>query len=141
MSYQIAIDEVLWNNEEGIWLDYDIKNEKPRNNFYPTNLTPLYTNSFNFSQKEYYAKRVVEYLKSQGIGKYMGGLPTSIKQTGQQWDSPNAWPPLQSIVVQGLRNTESEPALSAAKEFADRWVKSNYMGYRESEQMYEKVNN
>ncbi|KAK0162248.1 hypothetical protein PV327_008600 [Microctonus hyperodae] len=138
MSYQTAIDEVLWNDKEGVWLDYDIKNERPRNNFYPTNLTPLYTRSFNFSQKEYYAKRVVEYLKSQGIGKYMGGVPSSIKQTGQQWDSPNAWPPLQSIVVQGLRNTESEPALSAARELADRWLKSNYMGYVESEQMYEK---
>ena len=32
-----------------------------------------------------------------------GGLLTSLYDTKQQWDAPNAWPPLQYFAVEGLR--------------------------------------
>ncbi len=32
-----------------------------------------------------------------------GGLATTLAQgTGQQWDWPNAWPPLQHMAIEGL---------------------------------------
>lgn len=31
-----------------------------------------------------------------------GGIATSLNASGQQWDAPNAWAPLQSIMVDGL---------------------------------------
>lgn len=68
-----------------------------------------------------------------------GGTPASLSNTGEQWDSPNAWPPLQSIIVQGLYNTNAEPALAAAKELASRWLRANYLGYEEYGEMFEKV--
>lgn len=71
-TYQQAIDEVLWNETAGVWLDYDLKNGKPRNNFYPTNLTPLYTKSFNISESSLYAEKIVNYLKAEGISEFMG---------------------------------------------------------------------
>lgn len=138
-DYQRGIDAVLWNDELGIWLDYDMRNNRPRKAFYPSNLAPLYTMSFDVNQGPYYAKRSVEYLKAQGIGEFMGGIPTSLVSSGEQWDMPNAWPPLQSLVVQGLRNTQAEPALSVAKELATRWLRSNFMAFESSSMMFEKV--
>uniref|UniRef100_A0A0C9RBN1 Trehalase n=1 Tax=Fopius arisanus TaxID=64838 RepID=A0A0C9RBN1_9HYME len=137
-TYQRGIDEVLWNEEAGIWLDYDVKNRQPRKHFYPTNLTPLYTKSFDSSKSQVYAKRAVEYLKSQGIGDFMGGTPSSLSYTNEQWDAPNAWAPLQSFIVQGLYNTNAEPALGAAKELASRWLRANYLGFQEYGVMFEK---
>ena len=37
----VAINEVLWDEESGIWLDYDFINNKLRPYFPPTNFAPL----------------------------------------------------------------------------------------------------
>ncbi|CAK7565202.1 MAG: hypothetical protein SEPTF4163_003113 [Sporothrix epigloea] len=44
--------------------------------------------------------RVEAYLKSSA-----GGIPATNLETGQQWDQPNVWPPLQHVLMQGLLNT------------------------------------
>ncbi|XP_043281522.1 trehalase-like isoform X2 [Venturia canescens] len=137
-EYQRGIDEVLWNEEEGIWLDWDMKNARHRNHFYPTNLSPLYTRSFDFSKASLYAAKAVVYLERNRIGDFMGGIPSSLLHTSEQWDFPNAWAPLQSIMVQGLRNTDAEPALSLARELATRWLRANFIGYTETGAMFEK---
>lgn len=137
-EYQRAIDNVLWNEEEGIWLDYDIKNARPRNYFFPTNLSPLYTMSFDTAKSQILGNRAVAYLKRNKIGDFMGGTPASLSRTSEQWDFPNAWAPLQSFIVQGLRNTGVEPAMSLAKELATRWLRANYIGFTETGAMFEK---
>jgi len=60
--------------------------------------------------------------------------------TGEQWDYPNAWPPLQSFLILGLYQTEVKEAMDFAKDLAGRWLRSNYIGYEEKGNMYEKVN-
>ncbi|KAK3943753.1 glycoside hydrolase family 37 protein [Diplogelasinospora grovesii] len=45
-------------------------------------------------------QRVEMYLNMKA-----GGIPATNLQTGQQWDEPNVWPPLQHILMQGLLNT------------------------------------
>lgn len=137
---QLAIDNVLWNEEEGIWLDYDTKNNKSRNIFYPSNLAPLYTKSYNWHNREQLGLSAVKYLKSQIIDSFFGGTPTSLNQTGEQWDFPNAWPPLQSFIVMGLQWTGVREAMELADELASRWLSSNYIGYVETGNMFEKYN-
>lgn len=39
------------------------------------------------------------------LDRSAGGIPATNFQTGQQWDQPNVWPPLQHILMQGLLNT------------------------------------
>ena len=34
---------------------------------------------------------------------------TSLYNTSQQWDAPNAWPPLQYFVIEGLNNYGGGP--------------------------------
>lgn len=70
---------------------------------------------------------------------FVGGTPTSLNHTGEQWDFPNAWPPLQSIIVMGLYWTDVEEAIDFAQELANRWLHSNYAGYADTGEMYEKV--
>ncbi|KAK2585079.1 hypothetical protein KPH14_008594 [Odynerus spinipes] len=137
-QFQKAIDEVLWNDELKIWLDYDAKNQMHRKSFYPTNLTPLYTLSYNPTKVLELARYAVAYLKKVGITSFPGGSPASLNQTGEQWDFPNAWPPLQSIMIQGLRRTHVKEAVQFSQYLAHRWLESNYIGYEETGKMFEK---
>ena len=57
----------------------------------------------------------------------VGGLATTLVESGQQWDAPNGWAPLQWIAVVGLRNYGFD---RLAHEIAARWVHENIAGYR-----------
>lgn len=72
--------------------------------------------------------------------EFLGGIPTTLQHSGEQWDLPNAWPPLQYMVIMGLLNTGDVWAKELAFEMASRWVRSNFVAYNESGHMYEKVN-
>lgn len=76
-DYQAAIDNILWNENEGVWLDYDVENKRPRNAFYPSNLTPLYTMSYNMSKNAEYALKAVAYLKRNKIEAFFGKFPSN----------------------------------------------------------------
>lgn len=32
----------------------------------------------------------------------VAGVSSSLSESGQQWDQPNAWPPLQDIIIDSL---------------------------------------
>ncbi|EFN71520.1 Trehalase [Camponotus floridanus] len=140
VDYQAAIDNVLWNEDEGIWLDYDTRDKGSRNSFYPSNLTPLYTMSYNRNKSLDYALKAISYLKRNQIDSYFGGTPSSVNYTGEQWDFPNAWPPLQSFLILGLYRTGVKEAVNMAETLAGRWLRSNYIGYDEYGKMFEKYN-
>jgi alpha,alpha-trehalase len=67
----------------------------------------------------------------------LGGLATTLVTSGQQWDAPNGWAPLQWIAVVGLRNYGFE---RLAHEIAARWVRENIAGYRRYARLVEKYN-
>lgn len=52
---------------------------------------------------------------------------------------PNAWPPLQIIVIQGLIYTKDPNAKSLAYELARNWIYANHKGYLDAKEMFEKV--
>lgn len=137
-KFKAAITAVLWNEKRGTWLDYDNLNNKPRDYFYPSNLTPLWTKCYDLAKASYYANRTVEYISHESIHKYLGGIPTSFEMSTEQWDLPNAWPPLQIITIQGLAYTNDRNAIYLAYMLADRWVKANYKGYQNENTMFEK---
>lgn len=39
---------------------------------------------------------------------------TSLVESGQQWDAPNAWPPLQALLAEGLATYGGTPSPIAA---------------------------
>nr|AUX15124.1 membrane-bound trehalase [Sogatella furcifera] len=133
-----AVTTVLWHEEVGAWLDYDIINEKKRDYFYPTNISPLWTNCYDQDKKQYFISKVMKYLDKKNIDVNQGGVPTTLEHSGEQWDYPNAWPPLQYIMIMSLDATGDDWAQQLAYQFTDKWVRSNYKAYNLTNAMYEK---
>jgi len=61
------------------------------------------------------------------------------KESGQNWDHPNVFPPMMFLIIEGLENLGTPPAKAMSKRWAHRWVKSNYAAYKYESFMFEKV--
>jgi alpha,alpha-trehalase len=64
-----------------------------------------------------------------------GGIVTTPLDTGQQWDAPNGWAPLQWIAVEGFRRHGAAPLAAAV---ACRWMAGVNLLYRDSGKLVEK---
>ncbi|XP_008061104.1 trehalase isoform X1 [Carlito syrichta] len=130
-----ALKAVLWDEESGIWFDYDLENKKKNREFYPSNLTPLWAGCFSDPGV---VDKALKYLEDSQILTYQHGIPTSLKKTGQQWDFPNAWAPLQDLVIRGLAKSPSPRAQEVALQLAQNWIRTNFDVYSQKSAMYEK---
>ncbi|XP_047037421.1 trehalase-like isoform X2 [Helicoverpa zea] len=133
-----AIEQVLWHEDVGVWLDYSLESGRRRDYFYPSNVSPLWAVCYDQARKDYYVNRVVNYLDKVKVDIFDGGIPTTFEHSGEQWDYPNAWPPLQYIVVMGLANTGQPEAVRLASEIATKWVRSNFEVWKQKTAMLEK---
>lgn len=133
-----AIEKVLWHEDVGAWLDFSLESGRRRDYFYPSNIAPLWAGCFDPARKEYYVNRVINYLDKVKVDNFEGGIPTTYEHSGEQWDYPNAWPPLQYIVVMGLADTGHSHAMQLANEIATKWVRSNFEVWRQKTAMLEK---
>ncbi|RRT67358.1 hypothetical protein BHE74_00039777, partial [Ensete ventricosum] len=82
-------------------------------------------------------EKVLKSLQNSGLLQ-PAGIATSLTNTGQQWDFPNGWAPLQHMIVEGLANSGSEEARSLAEDIAVRWIRTNYVAYKKTGAMHEK---
>ncbi|CAF4205599.1 unnamed protein product, partial [Rotaria sordida] len=93
-----AIQNFHWNNETQFFMDYDWT----RNRSTPAiTLAGVYPLFFKLATPEQ-AAHVHEHLRKSFLQS--GGLVTTLERTGEQWDWPNGWAPLQWIAYQGLKN-------------------------------------
>lgn len=90
------INRLLWDDRAGLYLDYHLPSRGRREYPFLTTFYPLWTGIARAEQ----AARVVANLP---LFECAGGLQTSVRQSGDQWDSPIGWAPLMWIAVQGLR--------------------------------------
>ena len=140
-EWKKAVEAILWHDEVGTWLDYDLLNDIKRDYFYPTNVVPLWTNCYDIARREDYVAKVLKYLEKSQIMMNHGGIPATLEHSGEQWDYPNAWPPLQYFVVMSLDNTGDAWAQRLAYEISERWVRSNFKAFNVTHSMFEKVKN
>ena len=70
---------------------------------------------------------------------YIGGLPTSLIDSGQQWDFPNAWPPLQWFAIAGMMNVNDSTIRELSLNLTRKWIQTNWKGWNQTGSMYEKV--
>ncbi|MGC1516404.1 MAG: trehalase family glycosidase, partial [Maribacter sp.] len=81
------------------------------------------------------ADRIAAYIERYFL--HPGGLPATLNHSGQQWDAPNGWAPLQWMAVKGLENYgHSTLAIS----IAERWVALNEKVYKNTGKFVEKYN-
>jgi len=64
-----------------------------------------------------------------------GGFVTTLIASGQQWDAPNGWPPLEWLAIAGVRRYGRADLADLAR---DRWLALNRRTYRATGKMTEK---
>ena len=90
------INRLLWDDKAGMYRDYNFRTRRLRQYDFATTFYPLWAGIATPAQ----AKRV---RASLARFEAPGGLLTSTTVTGNQWDAPFGWAPLQMIAVDGLR--------------------------------------
>ncbi|EIQ79053.1 periplasmic trehalase [Shigella flexneri 1235-66] len=95
---QKGIETWLWNDKEGWYADYDLKSHKVRNQLTAAALFPLFVNAAAKDRAGKVAAATQAHLLQPG------GLATTSVKSGQQWDAPNGWAPLQWVAASGLQN-------------------------------------
>jgi alpha,alpha-trehalase len=126
-----AINHYLWDEDQGAYLDYrwTTKTRMPRVS--AATLYPLFVSLASKPQAEAVANITARELLK------VGGIVTTTLDTGQQWDSPNGWAPVQWIAISGLRDYDETPL---AATIACRWMANVNDLYRQSGKLVEKYN-
>jgi len=94
-----AIEKYCWSEEEGFYFDYCFTEKKKTETWSLAGSYPLFFSVAG--EKE--AESVAKVLEEKFL--FPGGLVTTLSEdTGQQWDKPNGWAPLQWIAIKGLEN-------------------------------------
>ncbi|KAJ7563853.1 hypothetical protein O6H91_03G128400 [Diphasiastrum complanatum] len=105
-------------------------------NVFPSNFIPLWCGVLRPGDSR--IENIVKAFSSSGL-LYSAGVPSSLRQTGQQWDFPNAWAPLQHMIIEGLDWTNSKDAQIIAEVIARRWIWTNYNSFNATGEMQEKL--
>lgn len=125
------IGQYFWNAQLDFFTDFDLNTQRPTPTATLAGVFPLF---FNLATPEQ-AESVHDRLKADFL--QAGGWVTTLNHTGQQWDWPNGWAPLQWIVYTGLMNYGF---VETAREGRDRWLALNDKVFRATGKMMEKYN-
>jgi alpha,alpha-trehalase len=126
-----SIQKYFWNNAEGYYFDYHFIDQEPTKKFTLAATYPLFCRVATTDQ----AKAIARQLDQKFL--FDGGLITTLVNTGQQWDAPNGWAPLQWIAYRGLQ----QYGFSAlANKIRERWMKNCEKVYDDTGKMMEKYN-
>uniref|UniRef100_M4BUU6 Trehalase n=1 Tax=Hyaloperonospora arabidopsidis (strain Emoy2) TaxID=559515 RepID=M4BUU6_HYAAE len=133
-----AIDAILWSVKHQSWKDYDLETDTHSVIVSVSDYTPLWAKAFNASDIDR-LKTVVTSLKNSGLLQ-VGGIQTTTTFSGQQWDMPNAWPPEQDIVVEGLLAINTTESHNLARELTRTWTQTSLTAWKQTGLMFEKYN-
>ncbi|MEM7105338.1 MAG: trehalase family glycosidase [Bacteroidota bacterium] len=125
------LQQVCWSEEQGLFLDYVFTDGKQSPVLSLATVYPLY---FGLATQEQ-ADAVAQGISSKFL--HDGGVVTTLNKTGEQWDYPNGWAPLQWLTVKGLARYGHE---DLAIEVADRWLNLNEKVFKSDQKMMEKYN-
>jgi len=109
-----AMSKYCWNESEGAYFDYDWQRAKQRDNLTAATTAPLFVKCASEAQAEKVAQVVRERLLAPG-----GISCTEVSGSGQQWDRPNGWAPLQWMSIRGLSHYGFD---DLAREIRDHWL-------------------
>jgi alpha,alpha-trehalase len=91
-----AVQKYLWDEQQGLFFDYDFESGQRSSYRYATTFYPLWAGLATDAQ----ARAVV---KNLSIFEQPGGIVTSVKESEGQWDYPFGWAPIQLLAVEGMR--------------------------------------
>jgi alpha,alpha-trehalase len=126
-----AILRYCWNEDLQFFTDYHLKKQASSDKLTLAAVYPLF---FNLAKKEQ-AEAVAIRIKKEFLQE--GGVVTTLEKTGQQWDAPNGWAPLQWMTYKGLNNYKF---YDLAEKIKDNWLIINEKTFLETGKMMEKYN-
>lgn len=126
-----AIRNLMWDEQAGIFSDYDWTQAKRTGQVTAATTVPLFFHLATAGQ----GRRITDMIRAQLLKP--GGMTTSLERNGQQWDSPNGWAPMQWMTVMGLRGY-GENELAGL--IAQRWIERQIAAYAQSGVLLEKYN-
>jgi alpha,alpha-trehalase len=126
-----AIIRYCWDEDSGYFKDYHFVRDEFTRVPSLAGMFPLFVNIATPEQ----AQAVAQVIKKDFLKP--GGVVSTLNTTGQQWDAPNGWAPLQWISIQGLRNYGENELANTIK---DRWITLNEKVYKNTGKMVEKYN-
>ncbi|MCB0706802.1 MAG: alpha,alpha-trehalase TreF [Saprospiraceae bacterium] len=124
-----AVIRYCWDPASAYFMDYDFERKAVTQVPSLAGAFPLY---FHLANEEQAAK-VATKIESDFMKD--GGLVSTLNESGQQWDYPNGWAPLQWITIDGLRKYGHQ---ALADEIKGRWVSLNVNVYKRTGKMVEK---
>lgn len=126
-----AILKYFWNAKTGWFGDYNWTTNQL--SAIPT-LAGVFPLEFKIATAAQ-AKKIADGLKANFLKP--GGLVTTLNFSGQQWDAPNGWAPLQYMAIDGLENYDHH---ELAKDIATRWMNLNIRVFKQTGKLLEKYN-
>lgn len=123
-----AIKEHFWDEEAGLFLDYDGRSGRRLNYPFATTFWPMWAGLATREQ----AARIVERLPEF---EAPGGLLASLHSSGCQWDKPFGWAPLNYLAVRGLHRYGYR---QEARRIARRFVTLVTSEFSRTGQLFEK---
>ncbi|MBX7141215.1 MAG: hypothetical protein K1X63_09070 [Chitinophagales bacterium] len=127
------INDLLWNETRGTYLDYDMKNERQSDITSFAMFQPLWTGCASADQ----AKRVRENLKYFEFAHGVVPCEAALHEFKYQWDYPNTWPPHSLILAEALDKYNYE---EDAKRIRSKYVNIVYDVFKSTGTLWEKYN-
>jgi alpha,alpha-trehalase len=124
-----GIERYLYSEPAAHYADYDFERGVARDDITAAALYPLFVGVASRQRAADTAEHVGAALLQAG------GLSTSTVDTGEQWDAPNGWAPLQWIAVAGLERYGQQ---TLAREIGTRFLSSVEAVYAAEGKLVEK---
>ncbi|MCP9257271.1 Trehalase [Dirofilaria immitis] len=105
-----TFEAVFFDTREGAWFDLNVKTGEHYDDAYPSLAVPLLLN-----------------------------VIILMKGTNQQWDYPNGWAPINHMIIEGLRKSNSPTMQQRAFEIANKWINRNYALYQKDHKMWKNM--
>lgn len=126
-----AMQRLMWNAHGGFFADYLWREARQSGVLSAATVVPLYVGVATPEEAHAVAASLREKLLEPG------GLSATTTATGQQWDRPNGWAPLQFLAIEGLIAYGER---DLAREITARWMGKTMAGYAATGVLVEKYN-
>lgn len=127
------MDKYMWNEELGVFCDYDFVNQKQSTLITPAVFVPLFTGLASREKADRIVK-ALDKLETQ-FGLLSSEYRADLLQG--QWDYPHGWPPSHYIAIRGLLRYGFE---EKAKRIAEKMKKLMETNFDKTGYLWEKYN-
>lgn len=124
-----AVRRLLWDDNEGVFTDHLFEGMASTGQVTLATVYPLYFGIADEAQ----ARSVARVLRERLLQRH--GLATTTVRSGEQWDLPNGWAPLQWLAIRGLERYGEH---DLAREVATRWIRRNLELFARQRKLVEK---